>query len=516
MSPESTVIRNYLEWLIAVPWSKRTKDNLNINHVQKILDEDHFGLEKPKSRIIEHIAVLNLVKQIKGQILCFVGPPGVGKTSLAKSIARALGRKFVRISLGGVRDEAEIRGHRKTYIGSLPGKIIQSMKKSGTINPVILLDEIDKMSTDFRGDPSSAMLEVLDPEQNNSFNDHYLEVDYDLSQVLFITTANVRYNIPLPLQDRMEIIELPGYLETDKSEIAKRHIIPKQLSAHGLSKKEVTFTKDAILKIIREYTRESGVRNLEREFATICRKIAKEIVLKKQSNGKSNKEITLKVDSSKVEEFLKIPKFRFLRHQKQNKVGSVTGLAWTSTGGEILNVEASIMNGPGKLTLTGQLGNVMKESAHAALSYIRSNVKELNLNPDFFKGREIHIHLPEGAIPKDGPSAGITMAMAILSAVANIPASSNVAMTGEITLTGSVLAIGGLTEKLLAAKRNEIGTVLIPKENEIDLKEIPDEVKSNLSIVLISRIEEAINYVFPNYKKQIKSKTTNARKISNK
>jgi len=512
MSPESTVIRNYLEWLIAVPWSKKTKDNLDIQHVQKILDEDHFGLEKPKSRIVEHIAVLNLVKQMKGQILCFVGPPGVGKTSLAKSIARALGRKFVRISLGGVKDEAEIRGHRKTYIGSLPGKIIQSMKRAGTINPVILLDEIDKMSSDFRGDPSSAMLEVLDPEQNSSFNDHYLEVDYDLSQVLFITTANIRYNIPLPLQDRMEIIELPGYLETEKLEIAKRHIIPKQLVAHGLGQKNVTFSDSAIQKIIREYTRESGVRNLEREIATICRKITKEIVLKKQSNGKNLKIQKYLVDEKKVEEFLKIPKFRFTKYQKENKIGQVIGLAWTSTGGEILSVEATIMNGPGKLTLTGQLGNIMKESAHAALSYIRSHAKELNLNPDFYKGKEIHIHLPEGAIPKDGPSAGIAMTMAILSAVSNIPASNQVAMTGEITLTGSVLAIGGLTEKLLAAKRNEIKTVLIPKENEIDLKEIPNEVKSNLNIVLISKIEDAINYVFPNYFK--KMKTTNARKFS--
>ncbi len=516
MSPESTVIRNYLEWLISLPWTKRTKDNLNINHVQKILDEDHFGLEKPKERIVEHIAVLNLVKQMKGQILCLVGPPGVGKTSLAKSIARALGRKFVRISLGGVRDEAEIRGHRKTYIGSLPGKIIQSMKRAGTINPVILLDEIDKMSMDFRGDPSSAMLEVLDPEQNNAFNDHYLEVDYDLSNVLFITTANVRYNIPLPLQDRMEIIELPGYLETDKLEIAKRHIIPKQLKAHGLSSKEVVFNDDAITKIIREYTRESGVRNLEREIATICRKIAKEIVFKKQSNGLNLKSKKFVVESNKIEDYLKVPKFRTLKHQKVNKIGSVTGLAWTSTGGEILSVEASFMNGPGKLTLTGQLGNVMKESAHASLSYIRSHAKELDLNPDFFKGKEIHIHLPEGAIPKDGPSAGIAMTMAILSAIAEIPASSNVAITGEITLTGSVLAIGGLTEKLLAAKRNEIETVLIPKENEIDLKEIPDEIKSNLNIVLISRIEEAIDYVFPNYRKQMKMKKSDGRKIQNK
>lgn len=506
MSPESTVIRNYLDWLIDVPWSKKTKDNLNIKHVQKILDEDHFGLEKPKERIIEHIAVLNLVKQMKGQILCFVGPPGVGKTSLGKSIARALGRKFVRISLGGVRDEAEIRGHRRTYIGSMPGKIIQSMKRAGTINPVILLDEIDKMSMDFRGDPSAAMLEVLDPEQNHSFNDHYLEVDYDLSQVLFITTANVRYNIPLPLQDRMEIIELPGYLEYDKLEIAKRHILPKELKAHGLVNKNVIVTDEAIRKIIREYTRESGVRNLEREIATVCRKIARDIVLKESSNGKSKSKIKYLVDENKVEEYLKVPRYRYSKHSKTLKVGSVTGLAWTSTGGEILNVDAAVMIGPGKLTLTGQLGNVMKESAHAALSYLRAHAKELHLHPDFFKGKEIHVHLPEGAIPKDGPSAGIAMAMAMYSAVSGIPATNNVAMTGEITLTGSILAIGGLTEKLLAAKRNQIETVLIPKENEIDLKEIPNEVKEGIKIVLIERIEDAIPYVFPSLKKSVKVK----------
>lgn len=506
MSPESTVIRNYLDWLIDVPWSKKTKDNLNIKHVQKILDEDHFGLEKPKERIIEHIAVLNLVKQMRGQILCFVGPPGVGKTSLGKSIARALGRKFVRISLGGVRDEAEIRGHRRTYIGSMPGKIIQSMKRAGTINPVILLDEIDKMSMDFRGDPSAAMLEVLDPEQNHSFNDHYLEVDYDLSQVLFITTANVRYNIPLPLQDRMEIIELPGYLEYDKLEIAKRHILPKQLAAHGLQGKKVSITDEAIKKIIREYTRESGVRNLEREIATVCRKIARDIVLKESSNGKSSKTKKYLVDENKVEEYLKIPRYRFSKHSKGLKIGSVTGLAWTSTGGEILNVDSAIMTGPGKLTLTGQLGNVMKESAHAALSYLRAHSKEFHLNPDFFKGKEIHIHLPEGAIPKDGPSAGLAMAMSMYSAISGIPASNDVAMTGEITLTGSILAIGGLTEKLLAAKRNDIKTILIPKENEIDLKEIPDEVKSGLKIVLVEKIEDAISYVFPSLKKSVKIK----------
>jgi len=484
MSPESTVIRNYLDWLVGVPWSNRSKDNLNIKHVQKILDEDHFGLEKPKERIVEHIAVLNLVKQIDG------------KTSLGKSIARALGRNFVRISLGGVRDEAEIRGHRRTYIGSMPGKIIQSMKRAGTINPVILLDEIDKMSMDFRGDPSSAMLEVLDPEQNHTFNDHYLEVDYNLQQVMFITTANIRYNIPLPLQDRMEIIELPGYLEFDKLEIAKKHLVPKQLKAHGLENKNIEFNENAIKKIIGEYTREAGVRNLEREIASILRKLAKEIVVKESGKSKRKKKSKYIITEEMVEEYLKTPRYRYQRHTKGNKIGSVTGLAWTSTGGELLSVDVTIMNGAGKLNLTGQLGNVMKESAQAALSYLRASAKRLKLNPDFFKGKEIHIHLPEGAIPKDGPSAGVAMAMAILSAVSGKPASNNVAMTGEITLTGSVLAIGGLTEKLLAAKRNNIKTVLIPKENEIDLKEISDKVKSGINIVTIEKAEQAIPHIF--------------------
>jgi ATP-dependent Lon protease len=504
MSPESTVIRNYLDWLVDIPWSKRSKDDLNINHVQKILDEDHFGLEKPKERIVEHIAVLNLVKQMRGQILCFVGPPGVGKTSLGKSIARALGRKFVRISLGGVRDEAEIRGHRRTYIGSMPGKIVQSMKKAGTINPVMLLDEIDKMSADFRGDPSSAMLEVLDPEQNHTFSDHYIEIDYDLSQVMFITTANVRYNIPLPLQDRMEIIELPGYLEYDKIEIAKRHIIPKQLENHGLNNKNVTITDEAIKMIITEYTREAGVRNLERELASICRKLARDIVLRELTNGKHKTKNKYIVDSAKVEEYLKVPRYRAHKHNKEFKVGSVTGLAWTSVGGEILNVDVTVMNGSEKLTLTGQMGNVMKESAQAALSYIRSNAKAFNIDPNFFKGKEVHIHLPEGAIPKDGPSAGITMSMALLSAVSGRPASNAIAMTGEITLRGEVLPIGGLNEKLLAAKRNKISTVLIPKDNEIDLKEIQDSVKEGLKIIPIEKIEDAIPYVFNGIKKTVK------------
>ncbi len=508
MSPESTVIRNYLDWLTEVPWSKRTKDNLDIKHVQKILDEDHYGLEKPKERIVEHIAVLNLVKQMKGQILCFVGPPGVGKTSLGKSIARAVGRKFVRISLGGVRDEAEIRGHRRTYIGSMPGKIIQSMKKAGTINPVMLLDEIDKMSMDFRGDPSSAMLEVLDPEQNHNFNDHYLEVDYDLSQVMFITTANIRYNIPLPLQDRMEIIELPGYLEYEKIEIAKRHIIPKQLEAHGLTKQNIKFTDESVKKIITDYTREAGVRNLERELASICRKVARDIVLKNSNGKKSKTKQQHIVDENIVEDYLKIPRYRHQAHSKEKQVGSVTGLAWTSVGGEILSVDVTIMNGPGKLNLTGQMGNVMKESAQAALSYLRSKAKELKLSPDFYKGKEIHIHIPEGAIPKDGPSAGITMAMAMLSAVSGIPASNSVAMTGEITLRGNILPIGGLNEKLLAAKRHDIKTVLIPKDNEIDLKEISEQVKEGLKIIPIAKMEDAIPYVFPNMKTSSGTKKT--------
>lgn len=503
MSPEFTVTRNYLDWLIAVPWTKRTKDNLDIEHVKKILDEDHFGLEKPKDRILEHIAVLNLVKEMKGQILCFVGPPGVGKTSLAKSIARALGRKFVRISLGGVRDEAEIRGHRRTYIGSMPGKIIQSMKRAGAVNPVMLMDEVDKMSMDFRGDPSSALLEVLDPEQNNTFSDHYLDVDYDLSKVMFITTANVRYAIPLPLQDRMEIIELPGYLDYDKREIAKRHIIPKELKAHGLTEKMLKFTDDAIDKIINEYTREAGVRNVERELASICRKAAKEIVLSRRKNGHAKKaRAGIIVAADRIEHYLGVPKFRKKEAERKRRVGSVTGLAWTSVGGDILNVDVTMMKGAQKLTLTGQLGDVMKESAQAALSYIRSNAKQFGVHPDFSKGKEIHIHLPEGAIPKDGPSAGITMAMAIISAASNKPARNDIAMTGEITLRGNVLPIGGLNEKLLAAQRSGITTVIIPKENVKDLTEIPDKVKEGLMIIPVETIEEAAKIVFEKGKRK--------------
>ncbi len=496
-SPESTVIRNYLDWLVDVPWHTKTKDHLDIKNVRKILDEDHYGLDKPKERIVEHIAVLNLVKNMRGQILCFVGPPGVGKTSLGKSIARAIGRNFVRISLGGVRDEAEIRGHRRTYIGSMPGKIIQSMKRAKTINPVMLLDEIDKMSMDFRGDPSSAMLEVLDPEQNHTFNDHYLDIDYDLSQVMFITTANVRYNIPLPLQDRMEIIELPGYLEHEKIQIAKRHIIPKQIAAHGLEKFNVEYKDEAINKIIMEYTREAGVRNLEREIASVLRKTAREIVFTHSNNGKSKKSNKkFPIDGVLIEKFLGVPKFRTQKADKELRVGSVTGLAWTSVGGEILQVDATIMTGAEKLTITGQIGNVMKESAQAALSYLRSNSKDFGLDSHFSKGKEIHIHLPEGAIPKDGPSAGITLALAMYSALSNKPARNDVAMTGEITLRGKVLPIGGLNEKLLAARRNGMKIVLIPKDNEIDLGEIKSEVKEGLKIIPIQTIKEAVPYVF--------------------
>ncbi|MFA6570812.1 MAG: endopeptidase La, partial [Bacteroidota bacterium] len=519
MSPEFSVNRTYLEYLTAVPWSQRTADNLDIEHVKRILDEDHYDLEKPKDRILEFIAILNLVGVLRRQILCFVGPPGVGKTSLARSIARALGRKFIRFSLGGIRDEAEIRGHRRTYIGALPGKIIQSMKKAGTINPVMLLDEVDKMSMDFRGDPSSALLEVLDPEQNVAFNDHYLEVDYDLSNVLFITTANVRYDIPLPLQDRMEIIELNSYLEFDKVEIAKKHIIPRILEEFGLNKYNINFTDSAILKIIREYTREAGVRNVEREIASVLRKLAKELVhdFDKERHAKKNgspdteprkalkdlpqfnksmKKRVFNIDETEIEKYLKAPKFKDKKDELVDKVGVATGLAWTSVGGEILPIEVTIMSGAEKLTLTGKLGDVMKESAKAALSYVRSNFELLGIDENFYKRKEIHIHVPEGAIPKDGPSAGMAIAFALISAAGGRAISGDLAMTGEITLRGNILPIGGLNEKLLAAKRIGIKTVIVPADNERDIQDINKEIKSGLEIIPVNHISQAISHVF--------------------
>lgn len=502
MSPEFSVNRTWLEVVAALPWTKRTDDHLEVDHVHRILDEDHYDLEKPKERILEYISVLNLVGSIRGQILCLTGPPGVGKTSLAKSIARALGRNFVRISLGGVRDEAEIRGHRRTYIGAMPGKIIQAMKRAGSTNPVILLDEIDKMSMDFRGDPSSALLEVLDPEQNSAFNDHYLEVDYDLSNVLFIATANVKYDIPGPLLDRLETIELSSYLEPDKVEIAKRHILPKLLERHGLKDYKVKFTDDALRKIVREYTREAGVRNLEREIASVMRKLAKQIV-SEQATSKRPKAKIWTVDGPTVEAFLKAPKFKERAPEVSDKVGVATGLAWTSMGGDTLPVEVTIMPGAEKLTLTGKLGDVMKESAMAALSYLRANFATFGLDPDFAKGREIHVHVPEGAIPKDGPSAGITMTLALLSAASGKPLRGDLAMTGEVTLRGNVLPIGGLNEKLLAAGRMGIRTVLVPEANRRDVTELPPAVTKGLEIVFVDHIEKTLPVAFRPAKKPV-------------
>lgn len=506
ISPEATVSRNYIDWLISVPWSKKTKDRLDIDAVRQILDEDHYGLKKPKERILEHIAVLNLVKNIRGQILCLVGPPGVGKTSLAKSIAKALNRQYTRISLGGLRDEAEIRGHRRTYIGAMPGKILQAMKKAGSMNPLILLDEIDKMAMDFRGDPASAMLEVLDPEQNKAFNDHYLEVDYDLSKVFFITTANVKYNIPLPLLDRMEIIDLSGYLETEKVHIAQKHIIPKQQEMNGLTKVQLVWEDGVINKIITDYTREAGVRSLEREIASVLRKTAKEIVTSKKDIIRSTKTLNYKITSKKVEEYLGVPVYRKNSGNDKSKVGVVNGLAWTSTGGDVLIVEATKMQGSEKLILTGKLGDVMKESASAALSFIRSNESFFGLELHSTKQTDLHIHFPEGAIPKDGPSAGITIATVIASIMSGNPVKADVAMTGEITLQGNILPIGGLNEKLLAAKRAGIKTIIIPKENEKDLVEVQEEIKAGLKIIPVSQYFEAVKYIFEKPFKQTKTK----------
>lgn len=510
LSPEYGVIRSYLEWLTALPWSTRSEDNLSIANARTVLDADHYDLEKPKERILEYISVLNLTGSMRGQILCFVGPPGVGKTSLASSIARALGRKFVRISLGGVRDEAEIRGHRRTYIGAMPGKIIQAMKRAGTVNPVILLDEVDKLGIDFRGDPSAALLEVLDPEQNHAFNDHFLEVDYDLSHVLFIATANVLYDIPPPLLDRMEVIELNSYLDHDKLEIAKRHIIPKQRAQLGLSDIPIEFTDDAILTIIQRYTREAGVRNLEREISRVLRKIAQQVVT--DLSAQSTKPIAslrrspqfrryirqhhIKIDTALVQSLLKAPRFRTTITDRTDRVGVAVGLAWTSTGGDILPVEVTIMPGSEKLLLTGKLGEVMKESAQAALSYVRANAAQFGIAENFSAGKDIHIHVPEGAIPKDGPSAGITMTIALISAARGIPVRSDVAMTGEVTLRGMVLPVGGLNEKLLAAKRHGITTVIVPADNRSDVEELPAHLTNDMTIWYVSSVQEALPIVF--------------------
>jgi ATP-dependent Lon protease len=485
MSAESTVSRNYLDWLLAVPWRKKSKEIRNIESAEKILNEDHYGLEKIKERILEFLAVRQLVKNPKGSILCFVGPPGVGKTSLGMSIAKATGRKFVRLSLGGVRDEAEIRGHRRTYIGALPGQIIQSMKKAGTKNPVIMLDEVDKMAADFRGDPSAALLEVLDPEQNFMFQDHYLDVEYDLSQVLFVATANVLHTIPAPLQDRMEVLRLHGYTELEKIEIAKQYLVRKQRQATGLSESNLVFTDDAITEVIRSYTREAGVRNLEREIGNIGRKVARKVV-------KQGLEYSTKVTAENISEFLGVAKFRDMLAHEKSEVGLVTGLAWTEVGGSILSTEVTIVDGKGKLTLTGKLGDVMQESAQAAMSYIRSRANRLGLPRDFYRNIDIHIHVPEGAIPKDGPSAGITMATAIASALSKIPVRRDIAMTGEITLRGKVLPIGGLKEKLLAAHRAGIFEVILPKDNEKDLSEVPENLRNAMKLHFADTMDDVL------------------------
>ena len=485
MSAESTVSRNYLDWLLAVPWKKKSKEIRNIEHAEKILNQDHYGLEKIKDRILEFLAVRQLVKNPKGSILCFVGPPGVGKTSLGMSIAKATGRKFVRMSLGGVRDEAEIRGHRRTYIGALPGQIIQMMKKAGTKNPVFMLDEVDKMASDFRGDPSAALLEVLDPEQNWMFQDHYLDVEYDLSQVFFVATANVLHTIPAALQDRMEVLRLHGYTELEKTEIAKQFLVRKQREATGLTEQQVQFSDDAIREIIRSYTREAGVRNLEREIGNICRKVARKVV--------KDASYTIALTADKVNEFLGVTKFRDTLANEKSEVGLVTGLAWTEVGGSILSTEVSIVEGKGgRPTITGQLGDVMQESAHAAITYVRSRAARLGLPKDFYRTVDIHIHVPEGAIPKDGPSAGITMATAISSALTKIPVRRDIAMTGEITLRGKVLPIGGLKEKLLAALRAGITEAIIPKENEKDLPEVPENIRGQMKIHLVENMDQVL------------------------
>ena len=483
MSAESAVVRNYLDWLLSIPWKKKSRIKSDLNAAQDILDNDHFGLKKVKERIVEHLAVQHRSKKVKGPILCLVGPPGVGKTSLGKSVARATGREFIRVSLGGVRDESEIRGHRRTYIGSMPGKIIQSMKKAKTSNPLILLDEIDKMGFDFRGDPASAMLEVLDPEQNSSFTDHYLEVEYDLSDVMFITTANT-FNMPRPLLDRMEIIQLAGYTEDEKAEIAKRHLIKKQIDNHGLSEKEFCLQDSGLFEIIRRYTREAGVRNLEREVAKLCRK-ALTLIIK-------NEKGSVKVDKKNISELLGVEKYKFGLAEEQNQVGVATGLAWTEVGGDLLSIEAIKVPGKGRMKTTGKLGDVMKESIDAASSFVRSKSPDFGIKPTLFERSDIHVHVPEGATPKDGPSAGIAMVTSIVSMLTGVHVKKDVAMTGEVTLRGNVLPIGGLKEKLLAALRGGIKTVVVPKENVKDLVDIPDNVKNSLEIIPVSHVSEVL------------------------
>jgi len=485
MSAEATVVRNYVDWMLSLPWFDYSDERLDIKEAERVLDEDHFGLFKVKERILEYLAVQQLVGKIKGPILCLVGPPGVGKTSLGKSIARATGREFVRVALGGVRDEAEIRGHRRTYIGALPGKIIQSLKRAGTSNPVFLLDEIDKMSQDFRGDPASALLEVLDPEQNYSFNDHYLDADYDLSRVLFLTTANYDQGIPRPLMDRMEVIKLPGYTELEKREIARKFLLPKACEKNGLKPENMAMTVGALTNVIRHYTRESGVRTLERTLEGVCRKVAVKVI-------KGGPDTCEKVTENNVDQYLGQKKFKFGMQEAENQPGTATGLAWTELGGELLQIEVVIVTGRGKLIITGKLGEVMQESAQAAMMYVRSRAASLGLPKDFYSKIDIHIHVPEGAIPKDGPSAGVTMVTAITSGLTGIPVDRNIAMTGEITLRGNVLQIGGLKEKILAAHRGGITRVLIPKENEKDIEEIPSSVRSNLEIIPVEHADEVL------------------------
>ncbi|MDI9484650.1 MAG: endopeptidase La [Bacillota bacterium] len=486
MAAEATVVRNYIDWMLSLPWSKRTKDRLDLNLAEELLDQDHYGLEKVKERILEFLAVRQLTKSTKGPILCLVGPPGVGKTSLAQSVGKALNRNFARLSLGGVRDEAEIRGHRRTYIGSMPGRIIQTMKNVNSLNPVIVLDEIDKLASDFRGDPASALLEVLDPEQNHRFGDHYLEVPFDLSEVLFVTTANVLHSIPAPLRDRMEVIEIPGYTEYEKFEIAKRHLWPKQLKNNGLKEDQIQISDNTIYKVINEYTREAGVRNLERRLSTICRKVATEIVKGQIQSAR--------VNVSNLHRYLGVPRYQQSQVNEEDRVGVATGLAFTQVGGETLTIEVTVVDGKGKLTLTGQLGDVMQESAQAALSYLRSRANELGIDPKFHESCDIHMHIPEGAIPKDGPSAGITIATALASALTNRPVRHDLSMTGEITLRGRILPIGGVKEKLLAAHRAGITHVLLPTDNEKDLEEIPASVLGKMQITLVEHMDEVLSH----------------------